>query len=179
MSDVLAITMILALVFVSYPGLLLLYRLLFPERIAAAAGRLERSPGACFALGLALLGVFGLPGAALISLPAGPVKLAGWLWLGAGWLAVTLGAAGLAALLGRRIEAGAAAPLSPAGSFVRGALALELASAFPILGWLVVLPLLTCLSLGAALFAALKWAPAGRAASRPAPAALEQPGGRV
>ncbi len=62
----------------------------------------------------------------------------------------SLGAAGVAALLGGRLVERSGAGLSPFAGFLRGALALELAAAFPFIGWLLAIPALTLASLGAA-----------------------------
>jgi hypothetical protein len=48
---------------------------------------------------------------------------------------------------------------SPAAAFVRGAIALELAVIFPLLGWVLVFPLTIVTALGATGFALLRWVP--------------------
>ena len=48
---------------------------------------------------------------------------------------------------------------SPLGAFVRGAVALELAAAFPVIGWFFVIPLTMVTALGATVFALLHWTP--------------------
>jgi hypothetical protein len=55
------------------------------------------------------------------------------------------------------------------GAFLRGAAALELAAAFPVLGWFIVIPLAIIASLGATAFAVLHWMPANRLAGSDAP----------
>jgi len=71
----------------------------------------------------------------------------------------SLGASGLADLMGRRLML----KVGPGGSllagFLRGAVALELASAFPGIGWFLVIPLGTVAAFGAATFGALGWMP--------------------
>src|SRR4030067_1063797 len=62
----------------------------------------------------------------------------------------SLGAAGVAALLGNRLSERAGGGHSPFTGFLRGALALELAAAFPFIGWLLTIPVVTLVSLGAA-----------------------------
>jgi hypothetical protein len=42
---------------------------------------------------------------------------------------------------------------------VRGAVALELAAVFPLIGWVIVIPLAIVTSLGATVFALLHWMP--------------------
>jgi hypothetical protein len=56
----------------------------------------------------------------------------------------------------------AAASLTPAGAFVRGAVALELAAVFPIVGWFLVIPAVLLAGFGAGLFGLLRWLPRPR-----------------
>lgn len=69
--------------------------------------------------------------------------------IGAIMLSTSIGAAGIAAHMGQRLARHKT--ISPFMAFVRGALALDLATAFPRLGWIVLLPLITALSAGLAL----------------------------
>jgi hypothetical protein len=45
--------------------------------------------------------------------------------------------------------------MSAAGAYLRGAISLELAAAFPVLGWFIVLPTVLVMSLGASTLAVL------------------------
>ncbi|NOQ40841.1 MAG: hypothetical protein GQ562_11055, partial [Anaerolineales bacterium] len=45
------------------------------------------------------------------------------------------------------------------GAFLRGAVIWELASAVPVIGWLLVIPVGLLISLGGALFSVLRWMP--------------------
>ena len=80
----------------------------------------------------------------------------------------SLGGAGLAAVMGHRLSKGPVSTLTPA-ALLRSAVALELAAIVPLVGWFVLLPLLSLLSVGAAILAVLRPAPA----RRPAPAVME------
>lgn len=146
---------------VALPGLLLSWALLLPATVERARLRLERTPWRCFGAGLAV----GL-GATLIvaMLLAGPglVQLAGWVGLGLLLGAASLGTAGLTALMGYRLSRAPVPALTPA-ALLRSAVALELAVIVPVIGWFVLLPLLTVISLGAATLAALRPAPRLRA----------------
>jgi hypothetical protein len=76
-----------------------------------------------------------------------------------GLLAFTsLGAAGLATLMGQRLHH-LGLNSSAAGATIRGAVALELAAAFPLIGWFIFIPLAFIVALGATLFALLGWMP--------------------
>lgn len=159
MSDVMAVIGVLLLFGISYPGLLTTWRMLFPSLVERACTRLSGSPWKCFGLGLLVTIGFALPSMILIALPFGPAKLIGWVVLAAGLMTATLGASGLASLIGERLGQLSGPGLSEATVYVRGALALELAAAFPIVGWFIFLPLSTLTASGAAGFALLNWMP--------------------
>jgi hypothetical protein len=55
-----------------------------------------------------------------------------------------------------------ASSLSPSGAFIRGAVALELAAIFPIVGWFLVIPFVLLAGFGAGLFGLLRWLPRPR-----------------
>ena len=69
----------------------------------------------------------------------------------------------MAAVMGRRLLSRSNEKTSEAAGFLRGAIALELAAAFPVIGWFLAIPLLSFCSLGAAAFAGLGWMPRGQA----------------
>jgi len=62
----------------------------------------------------------------------------------------SIGASGLALLMGRPAQLVAGGGLGAARAFLGGVVALELAAAFPVIGWLLVIPGATLLGLGAA-----------------------------
>jgi hypothetical protein len=170
MGDVFAIFGTLLAVGIALPGMLLAWTLLFPSLIERAHLRLERMPWRCFWLGSAWLLMSGLSIAFLLNLPAGAAKLLGWTGIVLLLTLASMGAAGMAALMGERL--GSASPAAISGSrLLRGALALELAAAFPIVGWFVVIPLVAICGLGAAGLALLRGAPR----TRPALSAETQP----
>ena len=65
----------------------------------------------------------------------------------------------MAGMMGQRLRPRSSENASEAASFLRGAIALELAAAFPVIGWFLAIPLITLCSLGAASFAVLGWMP--------------------
>jgi hypothetical protein len=158
MSDVTAIFGILLTLGIVFPGLLTSLWLIFPATVGRARTRLERTPWQCFWLGGVFTAVFSIPIVILIALPFGPAKFAGFALMSVALTVAALGAAGLAAKMGDHLTQNANG-LSRAGAFVRGAVALELAAGFPIIGWLIILPLAVVLSLGATAFALLHWMP--------------------
>jgi hypothetical protein len=172
MADVLAIFGILSIFGVAFPGLQLTWRLLLPGIVEAGRQRLAYTPWACFWSGLFAAGALAFPAFILATIGAGPAQFLAWLIAGAGLAFASLGAAGLTALLAERLLPLLGPSASPAGSFVRAAVALELAAFFPVLGWVIAMPAFVLLSLGAAVFALLRWTP--RQARQPAPASLPQ-----
>jgi hypothetical protein len=103
-------------------------------------------------VGLALLLL--VPSLILFSLPSGVMQGLGWILILLELAFSSLGAAGLAREIGSRLALQSTGSMPAAGSFLRGAVALELAVIFPLVGWLVVFPIATLASFGAA-FSAL------------------------
>lgn len=164
MGDVFAIFGTLLAVGIALPGLLLAWSLLFPALVARSGARLAATPWRCLAAGLAGLLLLLPPGVLLLGQAAGPAQLLGWAGIALLLTGASLGAAGLAGLMGARLH-GAGAEWTP-GNLLRGAIALELAAAFPLIGWFVVMPIGAICALGAALLALLR---------RKAPAAQPTP----
>jgi hypothetical protein len=158
MANITAVFGILIIMGLAFPGLLLTGWLLFPATVERARLRLDRTPWRCFWLGGVLTAIAVIPIVALLALPFGPAKFAGFALIAVVLAVGVLGAAGLAAKMGERFVA-RDPHLSPAGAFLRGALALELAAAFPILGWFILVPFAIVTTLGATAFALLRWMP--------------------
>lgn len=174
MSDVLAIFGLLALTGLAFPGLLTAWSLLFPNVVARARNRVERTPWATFGMGLIGLVAAGVPLAVLLALPFAPAKFLGWAGVFLTLTFASLGAAGIAAQMGARIARQPDAGSFGARAFVYGAVCFELAAAFPVLGWFIVTPVWIITSMGAAIFGALNWMPRLRPISHPA---FETPSG--
>lgn len=150
MADVYAVFGTLLALGIVFPGMLTAWWLMFPRVVGRAAECLDQSAWSCLAIGAALAAAATISSAALAAVPLGLIKVFGLL-LGIAALGLaSLGAAGVAALLGGRLTDRSGAGLSPLAGFLRGALALELAAAFPLIGWLLTIPAITLLSLGAA-----------------------------
>ncbi len=162
LGDVFAFFGVLLSLGLALPGLLVAWSLICPGVVARAQVRLARTPGRCFWLGGLWVAVSIPPLVILFNLPSGVSQLIGWLGVFVLLTFASLGAAGLAALMGARLrDAGLTA--SPPSALLRGAVALELAAVVPVIGWFVLLPLIIVSTLGAAGFALLHWMP------RPAP----------
>lgn len=173
MADVSGIFGILLALGLVFPGLLTAWWLLFPATVERARVRLDRSPWPCFWLGGVLTAGLVIPIVVLLALPLGPAKLAGWTLIFASLGIASLGAAGLAAKMAGQIERVSGPTTSKLSAFVRAAVALELAAAFPLIGWVIVIPLATVTSLGATAFALMRWSPTR--AAEPTPAAPVAP----
>lgn len=157
MADISAIFFVLLILGVAFPAMLTAWWLLFPNMISRAQTRVEKSPAASFWLGLVVVIALTIPIVILFSLPFGPAKALGWILLGAALAFSSIGSAGIAAHLGARLAQ--YSNLSPLNSFVRGAVILELAAFFPLLGWLFVWIPMLIVACGATAFALMNWMP--------------------
>lgn len=156
MADVYAVFGTLIALGIAYPGLLAAWRLIFPEFVQKAQERMRMAGRGSLGLGV----LVGLPaiGAAvlLISVPAPFVRFVGALLALTTLTLASMGASGLAGYMGAQLNRQSGGKISTSAAHLRGAVALELASIFPLIGWLIVLPIatLTCLGVGVyALFA--------------------------
>lgn len=158
MADISAFFFILLILGVAYPAMLTAWWLFFPNLIQRAQTRVEKSLGASFWLGVIVVIALVIPIIVLMALPIGPAKTLGWLLLGAALAFSSIGSAGIAAHLGERMKQ-TGNNYSPLNAFVRGAVILELAAFFPLIGWLFVwIPFLVT-SFGVTAFALLNWMP--------------------
>jgi hypothetical protein len=157
MADVSAIFGVLLIFGVAFPGMLIAWWLLFPATVERARLRLESTPWQSFWFGGVLTALFIIPTVILLALPFGPAKFLGWATIAVVLVLSSLGSAGIAAKMGERIVQKSTA--SPFSAFLRGAIALELAIFFPVLGWFIVMPLTIVTSIGSTGFALLHWSP--------------------
>ena len=158
MADISAIFFILLIIIVAFPSMLAAWWLLFPNLIARAQTRVEKSLSSAFWLGLVIVIGITIPIIVLMAMPFGPAKFLGWILLGVSLALSSIGSAGIASHLGERIEH-TGTMITPLSAFIRGAVILELAAFFPVLGWLFVWPLLLITAFGATGFALLNWMP--------------------
>ncbi len=171
MADVYAIFGTLLALGIAFPGMLTAWWLLFPRTVEGAQQRLSATPWRCFWLGLGVVFLISLPATILLALPFGPAKFAGAVIIFGGLAFGSLGAAGIARLMAGRLAGSSGRSRLQMSAFVRAAVALELAAAFPLIGWFVVIPLTIIVSLGAAAFSVLGWLP------RPAVSVTAEPAG--
>lgn len=155
MADVYAVFGTLLALGIAFPGMLLAYRLLFPNFVMRAQERVSRGVGGAFGIGLVGGLLIAVPVIVLLALPFSPAKFLGGALLALTLAFASLGAAGVAGAMGASYRAASGDELPQTAAFVRGAIALELAAAFPFLGWFLVIPIMILASLGAALGALL------------------------
>ena len=156
MADMYAIFGSLIIVGISYPALLTIWWLLFPEKVEKARVRISEKPKKSFGVGLLAGVIAAIPAAILFTLPSQVTQVLGWIWLVLVLGAASLGAAGIAAEIGLRMNWRNDGNFQSLGAFIRGAATLELASSFPIIGWLLIIPFGTLVSLGGAVNAIFK-----------------------
>ncbi len=156
MADMYAIIGSLILIGISYPAMLTTWWLLFPERVEKARIQISEKPKKSFGVGLLAGGIAAIPAIVLFTLPSQFTQVLGWIWLVLLLGAASLGSAGIAAEIGLRMNWRNDGNFQSLGAFIRGAAILELASAFPIIGWLLIIPVGTLVSLGGAVYAIFK-----------------------
>ena len=158
MADISAIFGILLLLGILFPGMLTAYWLLFPSPVERARARLESAPWSTFWVGLGITIALVIPIIILVALPYGPAKFLGFSFMVIVLCISGLGAAGIVARMADRLSEHSGA-LSPFSAFLRGAVTLELAAFFPLIGWFIIIPLAIFVSIGATFFALLRWSP--------------------
>ncbi|MGZ9221998.1 MAG: hypothetical protein ACXW4Q_07800 [Anaerolineales bacterium] len=157
MADISAIFFILLILGIAFPAMLTAWWLLFPSVIGRAQARVEKTPKQAFWLGFVLVIAMAIPVVILLALPVGPAKLIGWILLAASFALSSIGSAGIAAHLGNRFTL--QSNVTVLGGFIRGAVILELAAFFPVIGWLFIWPVMLIMAFGATGFALLNWMP--------------------
>jgi hypothetical protein len=157
MADISAIFFILLILGIAFPAMLTAWWLLFPSLAARSQLRVERTLTRTFWMGLLIVIVLAIPIVVLFALPFGPAKFLGWILLAMSLALSSIGSAGIAAHFANRLSQ--QSNLSALGAFVRGAIVLELAAFFPIVGWFFLWPFLLITAFGATAFALLNWLP--------------------
>ncbi len=163
MADISAIFFILLILGVAFPAMLAAWWLLFPSLVTRSQLRLEKTRSRTFWMGLVVVVVLAIPIVTLLALPFGPAKFLGWILLAASLALSSIGSAGIAAHLADRVAQ--RSNVTALGAFVRGAVVLELAAFFPVIGWFFLWPLLLITAFGATTFALLNWLPRERTQS--------------
>ena len=159
MADVYAVFGTLLALGIAFPGMLTAFWLLFPRRVALAQTRVTQTPWKSFGMGIGAAVIIAIPITILFLIPFPFSKVMGVVVLLLTLALGGMGAAGIAAAMGVRMAAAGRTGLSEAGAFLRAAVALELAAAFPFIGWFLFIPVCILVSLGAVAFALFGWGP--------------------
>lgn len=157
MADISAFFFILLIIGIAFPAMLTAWWLLFPNLISRAQTRVEKTPWGTFGMGLIVTIALVIPIIILFALPFGPAKLFAWILLGASLTISSIGSAGIASHLGKRLSLNS--NFSALSSFIRGTVILELAAFFPVIGWLFIWIPMLIIAFGATTFALLNWMP--------------------
>ncbi len=168
MADMYAIFGSLLVLGLSYPALLTVWWLLLPEKVERARIKISEKPKKCFGMGLVYSLAAAIPAMILFTLPSQLTQIFGWIWLVLVLASASIGAAGIAAEIGLRINWKNDGSFQSLGAFIRGAAIWELASIFPIIGWLLVIPLGTITALGGAVPVLIGRKPAAEQAEKAA-----------
>jgi hypothetical protein len=158
MADISAIFFILLIISIAFPSMLSAWWLMFPGVVTRAQTRIEKTLSGTFWFGLLIVIALTIPIVILLALPFGPAKFLGWILLATSLAFSSIGSAGIAAHLGERMRQTGSSD-SPLSTFLRGAVLLELAAFFPVLGWLFLWPLALIIAFGATGFALMNWMP--------------------
>jgi hypothetical protein len=153
MADVYAVFGTLFALGFAYPGLLAAWRLMFPEFVERAQRQIQDYTWRAFGFGTGIGVPVILAVVLMISIPAPILRFIGIVLAVFSLSIASIGAAGLASLMGARLNEGSGGGCSLPGAQVRGAVALELASIFPLIGWLLIFPFGTLMSFGAGVHA--------------------------
>ena len=148
MSDEITALGSLILLGLSYPAAQTAWWLLFPERVEKARVKIVEEPKRSFWIGVLAALIAAIPGVFLFAVQVPFFRALGLIWLAVVLGFASLGAAGIAAELGLRVNWKNDGAFLSLGAFLRGALIWELAAALPLIGWLIVIPVGTLISLG-------------------------------
>jgi hypothetical protein len=170
MADVSAIFGIMLALAIVFPGLLFTVWLLFPHKVSQSEVVLRLAKWRALGVGILALAIVLAPAMILLNAPGGVGQLLGWVLIAGALSLASVGAAGLTLRMGAQLNVAGAGNVSPLRAFLGGAVALELAAAFPVIGWFLVIPAATLFGLGAAVLALFRWSPAGEATPASSPA---------
>ncbi len=145
-GDVLAVMAAVFVLGATWAATILLTALAFPTRTARAQQKIVAGPGASLARGLGVGIVLGVLAAAFWSHP-GPARLIGGLFLAALGALAAIGSAGIARLVGERIQS-VGSHMNPFATLTRGTILYVAAGFLPVVGWFLVAPVALLLSLG-------------------------------
>jgi hypothetical protein len=173
LAQVQAVVAVVVALGATWAGLMMAVALTLPVQTRRAESALETAPRRCLFSGVGLFLLF-MVAVKLLQAPLPLAKLLGFALVMGLCAVLTLGAAGIAQLMGKRIGEMAGARTS-FGMLVRGSVVFSMAMLFPWIGWFLFAPLAGLCALGAG--ASALW-PRRRMAMPPVPPniALESQG---
>ena len=171
MRDVYAVFGTLLAFGIAFPGWMFAWWLLFPKWVNSAETHLTTKPIRCLIRGTVTLLLIGIPTLLLATVPLPFAQLAA---ATIGLILTAIAAIGAAALILKLANQLIihSPTLTKPRAFIAAAVALELAAIFPLIGWLLVVPITTLTSLGAAIYIL---SPFRRRTTQPATLTIELP----
>ena len=133
---------------IAYPALLILLNILFSKTTERVAIRLESGMKWSFFAGLIIVVIGGFLVVTLLSIGSVLQFIGFVLYLTLSFFG-TIGNAALAKLFGARISEMGEKKSSSLNEMLSGGFVLTLSFAFPLIGWFVVMPIITCIAVGA------------------------------
>lgn len=173
MADVFKILFLILGTLIVVVSYWLLFEALFPRLVDRARTQYDRKPFKTLLLGLAITIPVTILGIALVSAPAAPAKLLGFVCLSGLTLLGLLGSAGLSRKIGLHLPSSVDAD-QPWRCVLRGGTILSITFVLPFIGWFFVLPVTLVSGVGAAIGAYREERKARPAASDDTPAGLAQ-----
>lgn len=158
MADVYIVVFTVIGILLSVPALIIAVNLLMPRITKRAQARLSQTFGKSFALGLPISGVLLLWVVITSQIGNGLIQATAFIVAIIGMGLATIGASGMARLLGERIG-NRSSPHSEMHNLVRGSVVYLLACLTPIVGWFLFVPIASIAIVGAATFGLLNWMP--------------------
>ena len=149
LADVLAVVSGLVLGGAGFASFSIVLLLVSPRTVDRAAAKASERPGRSLLSGIAAFLLLFVTVTGMLKAPGGPKPFVAIVVLLGGLTVAAIGAAGLAAGLGRRWRRSSGEARLTDVAF--GALILEGAAALPLVGWFVVAPVALCFALGTGL----------------------------
>lgn len=148
LANVIGIALFIIGLLLSLQGLWLLCRALWPNRVRKTADRCQHGRIAALLLGVPItVVVLGIAGA-ISRRGGGPGHIVGGIIFTSFLVYASTGMSGFVTFVGERLASPGDA-LRPWWTTVRGGAAVELAALFPVIGWLILLPVLIMVGVGA------------------------------
>jgi hypothetical protein len=148
LGDVLGIALGIIGIAIAFVGVTMAMTIWFPQVTHRAQQRVQGSFWVCLGVGVLLALTLGVLSVGLISASKWILKLVGVLMFFGLSSMIFVGAAGMARMMGERINA-MAEPLTPFAGVLRGSVILSMAMLFPFVGWLLIMPVVGLCAFGA------------------------------